>query len=71
MITILVVIVSLILFVLFTYFVFAGIANDEPTLAFGGIILTVLLCFGMAAYICSDTLTEPETTKTTEVEQII
>lgn len=68
MITILVVIVALILFVLFTCFVFAGIANDEPTLAFGGIILTVLLCFGMAAYICSDTLTEPETTKTTEVE---
>lgn len=43
MITILVVIVALILFVLFTCFVFAGIANDEPTLAFGGIILTVLL----------------------------
>lgn len=68
MITILVVIVALILFVLFTCFVFAGIANDEPTLALGGIILTILLCFGMAAYICSDTLTEPETTKTTEVE---
>lgn len=68
MITILVVIVALILFVLFTCFVFAGIANDEPTLAFVGIILAVVLCFGMGAYISSDTPTEPEVTKTVETE---
>ena len=67
-ITILITIVALFLFISFICAIFAGIANDDPLLAFFGLILTVLLCFGMAAYLSSDTLTEPETTKTTEVE---
>ena len=66
--TILITIVALILFISFICTIFAGIANDDPILASFGLILTVLLCFGMAAYISSDTLTEPAATKTTEVE---
>lgn len=67
-ITILITIVALFLFISFICTIFAGIANDDPILASFGLILTVLLCFGMAAYISSDTLTEPAATKTTEVE---
>lgn len=67
-ITILVIIVALILFISFICTIFAGIANDDSTLVFGGFILTVLLCLGMVAYLSSDTLTEPAATKTTEVE---
>lgn len=67
-ITILITIVALFLFISFICAIFAGIANDDPILASFGLILTVLLCFGMAAYISSDTLTEPAATKTTEVE---
>lgn len=67
-ITILITIVALILFISFICMIFAGIANGDPTLASFGLILTVLLCFGMAAYISSDTLTKPVVTKTTEVE---
>lgn len=67
-ITILITIVALFLFISFICTIFAGIANDDPILASFGLILTILLCFGMAAYISSDTLTEPAATKTTEVE---
>ena len=65
-ITILIIIVAVILFISCT--IFAGIANDDPISASFGLILTVLLCFGMAVYISSDTLTEPAATKITEVE---
>ena len=67
-ITILIIIVAVILFISFICTIFAGIANDDPISASFGLILTVLLCFGMAVYISSDTLTEPAATKTTEVE---
>lgn len=67
-ITILIIIVAVILFISFICTIFAGIANDDPISASFGLILTVLLCFGMAVYISSDTLTEPAVTKTTEVE---
>lgn len=66
--TILITIVALILFISFICTIFAGVANDDPILASFGLILTVLLCFGMAAYISSDMLTEPAATKTTEVK---
>lgn len=67
-ITILITIVAVILFILFLSIILAGIADDNATMAFIGIILTLLLCFGIAEYISSDTLTEPAATKTTEVE---
>lgn len=67
-ITILIIIVAVILFISFICTIFAGIANDDPISASFGLILTVLLCFGMAVYISSDTLTETAATKTTEVE---
>ena len=67
-ITILITIVAVILFILFLSIILAGIADDNTTMAFIGIILTLLLCFGIAEYISSDTLTEPAATKTTEVE---
>ena len=66
--TILVTILALILFISFICTMFDGIANDNPTLAFGGFILAALLCLGIVAYISSDMVTKPETTKTTEVE---
>lgn len=67
-ITILITIVAVILFILFLCTILAGITNDDATQAFVGIILAVVLCFGMGAYISSDTPTEPAATKTTEVE---
>ena len=67
-ITILITIVAVILFILFLSIILAGIADDNATMAFIGIILTLLLCFGIAEYLSSNTLTEPAATKTTEVE---
>lgn len=66
--TILVTILALILFISFICTIFDGTANDNQTLAFGGFILAALLCLGIVAYISSDMVTKPETTKTTEVE---
>ena len=47
-ITILITIVAVILFILFLSIILAGIADDNATMAFIGIILTLLLCFGIA-----------------------
>ena len=60
-ITILITIVVVILFIL-------CIANGDTTLSFVGLILTVLLCFGIATYIQSDIQIKPEVTKTVETE---
>ena len=67
-ITILITIIAIILFILFLSIMLAGITNGDATQAFVGIILAVVLCFGMGAYISSDTPTEPEVTKTVETE---
>lgn len=55
-ITILITIVAVILFILFLSIILAGIADDNTTMAFIGIILTLLLCFGMDcnADVCED-----------------
>lgn len=67
-ITILITIVAVILFILFLCAILAGIANGDTTLSFVGLILTVLLCFGIATYIQSDIQIKPEVTKTVETE---
>lgn len=62
-ITILITIVAVILFILFLCAILAGIANDDTTLSFVGVILTALLCLGIATYIQSIKTVETETTK--------
>lgn len=61
-------IVVVILFMLFLCLILAGVTDDNTTMAFVGYILAVLLGLGVSVYTFSDTLTKPETTKTTEVE---
>lgn len=67
-ITILVIIVALILFISFICMILVGITNDDAMLSFVGVIVAVLLCFAIASYIQSDTVTKPEVTKTVETE---
>lgn len=66
--TILVAILAVVLFILFLCIILVGITNGDTMLSFVGVIAAVLLCFGIASYIQSDTVTKPEVTKTVETE---
>lgn len=66
--TILVAILAVVLFILFLCIILVGITNGDTMLSFAGVIAVVLLCFGIASYIQSNTVTKPEVTKTVETE---